>query len=261
MGLFDALTTSVSGLQAQSYAMQNISGNIANSQTTAFKDINTSFADLVGDNVPSQQIAGGVIASSSSTNTVQGPLQSASIGTNMAINGDGFFVLQKVVGFSANTPIFSGVNVYTRRGDFQKNAQGFLVNGAGYYLVGIPINPATGTPVGNVPVPLQFQNNFLPANPTTTIQYAVNLPSFPKTASEVATIPGSELLNPANFAVNPLFTSRVVGTKPNLTNASPVNLGAAISFTAAGSPPPLASPPEPQRSGQSSTRSTRPEQI
>jgi len=62
MGLFDAMTTSVSGLQAQSFAMQNISGNIANSQTTAYKDITTNFTDLVPDNIPSQQVAGGVIA-------------------------------------------------------------------------------------------------------------------------------------------------------------------------------------------------------
>ena len=47
MGLFDALTTAVSGLQAQSFAMQNISGNIANSQTTAYKGIETSFEDLI----------------------------------------------------------------------------------------------------------------------------------------------------------------------------------------------------------------------
>ncbi|MGA7004877.1 MAG: flagellar basal body protein, partial [Pseudolabrys sp.] len=46
MGLFDALTTAVSGLQAQSFAMQNISGNIANSQTTAYKGIETNFEDL-----------------------------------------------------------------------------------------------------------------------------------------------------------------------------------------------------------------------
>jgi flagellar hook protein FlgE len=226
------MTTSVSGLQAQSFAMQNISGNIANAQTTAFKGVNTSFEDLVSDNVPSQQIAGGVIADSSPTNTVQGGIQSATVGTDMAINGDGFFVVQKAVGFSGNTPVFGGVDLYTRRGDFQKNAQGFLVNGAGYYLVGIPINPTTGNPVGSVPVPLQFQNNFLPASPTTNIQYGVNLPTFPKTASAVTTIPGSELLNPANFSVNPAFTSRVIGTVPGLTPASsfPVVAGHTITF-------------------------------
>jgi flagellar hook protein FlgE len=233
MGLFDAMTTSVSGLQAQAYAMQNISGNIANAQTTAYKNIGTSFEDLVPDNIPSQQVAGGVLASSSSTNTVQGAIQSATVGTDMAINGDGFFVVQKVVSFSANTPIFNGVNLYTRRGDFQKNAQGYLVNGAGYYLVGIPISPTTGNPVGNIPVPLQFQNNFLPASPTTTLQYGLNLPTYPKTASAVPTTPGSELLAPANFSVNPAFTSRVVGTVANLTAASsfPVVAGRTITIS------------------------------
>jgi flagellar hook protein FlgE len=232
MGLFDAMTTSVSGLQAQSFAMQNISGNIANAQTTAYKGVGTSFEDLVSDNVPSQQIAGGVIADSSPTNSVQGGIQSATVGTNMAINGDGFFVVQKAVGFSANTPIFGGVNLYTRRGDFQKNSQGYMVNGAGYYLVGVPINPTTGNPVGNVPVPLQFANNFLPASPTTNIQYGVNLPTYPKTASAVSTTPGSELLTPANFSVNPMFTSRVVGTVSNLTTASsfPVVAGHTITI-------------------------------
>ena len=47
MGIFDALTTAVAGLQAQSFALQNISGNIANSQTTGYKENDTSFQDLV----------------------------------------------------------------------------------------------------------------------------------------------------------------------------------------------------------------------
>ena len=140
MGLFDAMTTSVTGLQAQSYAMQNISGNIANAQTIAYKGINTNFEDLIPDDIPSQQVAGGVIASSMATNTVQGSIQSASVSTDMAINGDGFFTVQQVTGFSGNTPTFDGVDLYTRRGDFQLNAQGYLVNGAGYYLVGLPID-------------------------------------------------------------------------------------------------------------------------
>src|ERR1043166_9747246 len=62
MGIFDALTTAVSGLSAQSYALQNISGNIANSQTTAFKRINTQFTDLMGDNLPGKLLAGQVVA-------------------------------------------------------------------------------------------------------------------------------------------------------------------------------------------------------
>ena len=63
MGIFDAMNTSVGGLQAQSYALQNISGNIANSSTTGYKGIGTSFEDLIPDSsVPSKQVAGGVTA-------------------------------------------------------------------------------------------------------------------------------------------------------------------------------------------------------
>ena len=47
MGILGALSTAVSGLSAQSYALENISGNIANSQTVGFKRVDTSFVDLI----------------------------------------------------------------------------------------------------------------------------------------------------------------------------------------------------------------------
>src|SRR3954470_8057509 len=47
MGIFDALNTAVSGLQSQSFALQNISGNIANASTTGYKGIGSSFEDLI----------------------------------------------------------------------------------------------------------------------------------------------------------------------------------------------------------------------
>ena len=81
MGIFGALTTAVTGMRAQSFALENISGNIANSQTTAFKRIDTAFIDLVPDQPPSKQLAGNVTAQARSTNTVQGDIQTSSIGT------------------------------------------------------------------------------------------------------------------------------------------------------------------------------------
>ena len=71
---------------------------------------------------------------SRSTNTVQGDVQTASVATFMAINGDGFFSVQKPGSFTDSTPVFDGVDRYTRRGDFQLDKSGYLVNGAGYYL-------------------------------------------------------------------------------------------------------------------------------
>jgi flagellar hook protein FlgE len=204
MGIFGALTTAVTGLRAQSFALENISGNIANSQTTAFKRVDTSFMDLIPDNPPSKQLSGTVVANARATNTVQGDFQSASIGTFMAINGDGFFVVQKPEGFVDGRPTFGGSDLFTRRGDFQTDKDGFLVNGAGYYLMGIPVDAKTGNLAGSVPEMLKFQNDFLPAQPTTQVQYRANLASYPLTPHHDTNVPGSELIDPKTFSANPV---------------------------------------------------------
>src|SRR3978361_485225 len=99
MGIFDALNTSVGGLQAQSFALQNISGNIANASTTGYKGIGTSFVDLIPDATsPNRQVAGGVTAYAQATITSQGTVSASTVGTNMAINGDGFFSVQQASG-------------------------------------------------------------------------------------------------------------------------------------------------------------------
>src|SRR5262245_10821285 len=215
MGIFDAMNTSVGVLQAQSYALQNISGNIANSSTTGYKGIGTSFVDLIPDaSVPSKQVAGGVTANAKATITTQGTISSSTVATNMAITGDGFFSVQKASGVVDNVPVFDGVTYYTRRGDFQVNANGNLVNGAGYYLMGVTVDAKTGNPLGNVPTVLQFQNNFIPAQATTSIQYAANLPTQPNTVASSTAVSGTLLaaggLNPSDFSANPL----PVGTPP-----------------------------------------------
>jgi flagellar hook protein FlgE len=207
MGIFGALNTAVAGMRAQSFALENISGNIANSQTIGFKREDTSFVDLIPDASPLKQVAGSVTANSRSTNNVQGDVQTASIGTYMAINGNGYFVVEKPTGFTGSTPTFGGQQLYARRGDFSPDRNGYLVNGAGYYLKGIPLDPTTGNPIGSVPQLLQFTNNLIPAQATTTLTYAANLPSSPKTPNTTSTV-GSELLNPATGygAGNPLST-------------------------------------------------------
>lgn len=204
MGIFGALTTAVTGMRAQSFALENVSGNIANSQTTAFKRMDTSFVDLIPDAIPSKQLSGSVVANARMTNTIQGDVQAASIGTYMAINGDGFFVVQKPSSFTDNRPVFDGIERYTRRGDFQPDKNGYLVNGAGYYLMGIPVDPSTGNLVGSVPQLLQFQNDFLPAQATTQIEYRANLAAYPLTPNADADIPRSELLDPTTFSSNPI---------------------------------------------------------
>jgi flagellar hook protein FlgE len=237
MGIFGALTTAVTGMRAQSFALENISGNIANSQTVAFKREDTSFIDLIPDNLPSKQLAGNVVANSRSTNNVQGDIQNASVGTYMAINGQGFFVVQKPASFADGRPVFDGVDLFTRRGDFSTDKNGFLVNGAGYYLMGIPVDPTTGNLIGSVPQLLQFNSGFLPAQPTTEIQYQANLASYPRTPASDDAIPQSELLDPADFTVNPTVagTGTVVGNDVNIFLDNSISGGAITAFDVSGS--------------------------
>jgi flagellar hook protein FlgE len=230
MGIFDALNTAVGGLSAQSFALQNISGNIANASTTGYKGIGTAFEDLVPDaTTPSKQVAGGVTAFAQATITTQGTVSTTTVSTNMAINGDGFFSVQKAASVVDNVPVFSGVTDYTRRGDFQVNANGNLINGAGYYLMGVSVDAKTGNPTGNVPQVLQFQNNFIPAQATSAIQYAANLPTQPKTPASSSAATGTLLaaggLSPADFASNPLpvGTPAAAFTDNTITGSSAFN--------------------------------------
>ncbi|MBV9457908.1 MAG: flagellar hook-basal body complex protein [Bradyrhizobium sp.] len=246
MGIFDALTTAVGGLSAQSFALQNISGNIANASTVGYKGIDTTFEDLIPDaTVSNKQVAGGVTAFSQQTVTTQGTVTNSTVATNMAINGDGFFSVQKPTSVSDNVPVFSGVTDYTRRGDFQVDANGNLVNGAGYYLMGVTVDPKTGNPTGNVPSVLQFQNNFIPAQATTAITYAANLPTTPKTTASTSaaahTITADGGLNPNDFSQtsNPLVKgtaappvdATIQGGAGTAQNGSPNSSSTALSGT------------------------------
>jgi flagellar hook protein FlgE len=222
MGIFDALTTAVAGLQAQSFALQNISGNIANSQTTGYKETDTSFQDLVAQASLNQQTTNGVLADSVATNTVQGTINSTQVSTDMAINGDGWFVVAQPTGFNDNQATFSGVTDFTRAGDFQLNDNGNLVNSAGYYLMGIPVNATTGNTEGSVPQVLQFDNNFIPAQATTSISYQANLPSAPSSGTIV----------PGSFANNPIAGAEIIGSGATLDpDAVAVGTGTVGSLT------------------------------
>jgi flagellar hook protein FlgE len=120
------------------------------------------------------------------------------------------------------------VNYYTRAGDFEMNSQGYLVNGSGYYLEGIPLDPTTGNPEGSTPEVLQFNNNFSPAQATTSITYEANLPSTPT----------SGVLNTSDFTVNPTIsgTGTVVGNDVSTFDNESVAGGSITAYDSEGNP-------------------------
>ncbi len=129
MSLFSTLNTGASGLGVQSSAMSVIGDNIANLNTTGYKASRASFADYLP-----QQTAGmsgpATIGSGAGLNTVatlfgQGSLEATSSATDMAISGDGFFIVED--GDEA---------FYTRAGEFYLDDEGYLVTSAGLNLQG-----------------------------------------------------------------------------------------------------------------------------
>ena len=238
MGIFGALTTAVSGLRAQAFALERISDNIANSQTTGYKRSDASFADFVPDSPARQQALGVVNAFSRTTNTIQGDVSNSEVDTHIAINGDGYFIISQQADTVDGLPVFSSETLYTRRGDFEFDRNGYLVNATGYFLQGLPIDPTTGNPSGSSPTVIRISNDFLPAITTTEINYRANLAEFPLTASSDPTVPGSELIVPGDYAVNPLNA----GAGTGVVQANDVNIfinqtisgGAITAFDQAG---------------------------
>lgn len=193
MGILTAMNSAVGGLGAQSFALENISGNIANSSTTGFKRKDTSFGDLVRSNTTnaSRVTSGGVTARSRSTITLDGDIQGSKVDTHMAINGTGFFCV------SAD-PLDGSLGArYTRAGDFEqyydsRNGQTYLRNGSGYSLMGQTIDPTTGKPIGDKTV-ITIDKTSQSAKATEKITYKLNLPTEPSTTSKAAVYPSASV--------------------------------------------------------------------
>jgi flagellar hook protein FlgE len=195
MGMFGSMLTAVAGLRAQSFALENISGNIANSSTPGFKRVDTSFTDLIPQAPLNRQVAGSVTAFSRLTNSIEGDFLATSIPTNIALNGEGFFVVRQRPNEEA---IISGQapQLFTRRGDFEVDRLGYLVNGAGYALQGQTLDRETGQPINANNGFIRIDRDPLPAQASEMITYNGVLPRIPATVAFNPDTPGSELLGP-----------------------------------------------------------------
>jgi flagellar hook protein FlgE len=159
----DSMFIGVSGLAAYQNQIDVVSNNIANVGTNGYKGQNVAFQDLfyqsqtyataptqTNGGVNGQQIGLGVKIGSINTDFTQGGLQTTGVNTNLAMNGDGFFILRQ--------PGASAQPVYTRNGAFSLNANGLLYDPSsglavqGYMATKGAVNQA-GTP-GDMTIPL-----------------------------------------------------------------------------------------------------------
>jgi flagellar hook protein FlgE len=174
----------LSGLTASQAQLQSISNNLANVDTDGYKDQTVSFADLFaqsginnGANDP-LQTGQGVEVSATDTNYSDGTVSSTGIPSNMALSGNGFFVVQQS----------NGQVAYTRSGDFTTDSTGQLIAPNGALVMGYPaVNGVVNT---SAPLqPLQIATGAtVPATATSQFTATTNLDS---SAAVGATYTGS----------------------------------------------------------------------
>lgn len=178
MSLYSALDAAVSGLSAQSSALAAISTNIANASTTGYKTEGTSFDALVAASTGDNTLASteGVSTSYYRDMSTQGEIASSSTSTNMAIDGSGFFVVS-----ASSTDTSAASDLYTRDGSFSTDADGYLVNSSGDYLMGYatdssgtPTSSSAGTLSGLTAIKIPTTTT---VSPTTEASLSANLPA------------------------------------------------------------------------------------
>lgn len=175
MSLFGSMTTAIAGLNAQARSLGHVSDNLANSQTVGFKRIDTNFQDLVTQSGPNLHAPGSVLARPTFTHSVQGTIEQSQNPLGMAIGGQGFFSVAQARGFVDGLPTFDDRQFFTRAGDFRMDRDGFLVNGANYFLQGWPVGDG-GVVDRTTLQPIRVSQQVFNPISTSTIEIAANLP-------------------------------------------------------------------------------------
>ena len=168
MGVLSSLWTGVSGLQAHGEALSVVADNVANASTTGFKSSRAEFQDIMSRNLKGidggNQMGRGVRVSAVNPVLAQGNIDHTERGTDLAINGDGYFQVKGNEGVS-----------YSRDGSFHFDRQGFLVSNNGQKVQGYQASDkgVIETKVGDI----QFPRALVNASPTKEVKLDLNLDS------------------------------------------------------------------------------------
>ena len=160
----------LSGLTAESTALSAIANNLANQNTAGYKDTSVLFTDLFYQNLGTNgsgdpiQLGAGASVGSMPTNFTQGSVQATGVPTDVAIQGDGFFVVQG-----------NGTTSYTRDGNFSIDQNNDLVTNEGQQVMGYPaVNGVVNTGSGLSPLQLGA-GTISPPSATGNVQIQTNL--------------------------------------------------------------------------------------
>jgi flagellar hook protein FlgE len=244
----------LTGLESDSVALNTIANDLANMNTTAFKAQTTNFSDLFYQQIGSTgsgdliQVGAGVQVASNETSYSQGSINSTGNATDVALNGNGFFV----VGNGAS-------DLYTRAGNFSLNSAGNLITANGLSVMGYPaVNGVVNTnsplkalniPVGQVQQPQATTSFNMTANLNAS---SANGTSFPAQitvydslgVSHVATVTYTETgTNTWGYSVALPASDFTSGVSTPVTGTLTFNSSGNLTAVTQTTPAPVASTP------------------
>lgn len=187
MSITGAMYTGIAGLQVQSQATSVVSNNLANSSTTGYKSSSIEFEDVFYSTVTAgcntAQVGNGVTVSSINTDFSQGAYESTNSVTDVAINGDGFYMLEDPD---------TGDTYYTRDGNFTFNTEGYLVDSHGNRVQGWEM--VDGSISGSL-TDIRLDNTQSPPQATSEATLSLNLDSASTDNATSSTSPYTALFD------------------------------------------------------------------
>jgi flagellar hook protein FlgE len=228
MSLNSAMTAGSSGLQAEAAALSAISNDIANVNTVGYKGSDVDFESLVtslsSSGAPS---AGGVTTATQQFVSQQGSTTQTSSSTDLAITGQGLFV-------TSTQPTAVGGNAqaeFTRAGSFTPDANGFLKNTAGLYLLGWPANSQGQVNTSNTSInslqPINVTSVGGQVSPTTAVSVNGNLNAeqavSPQATAAAASPPAAGAYNALTNSMTAYDPTAGTGVQPDFTIPIPVS--------------------------------------
>ncbi|MDP9837755.1 flagellar hook protein FlgE [Neorhizobium huautlense] len=185
MSLYGTMRTGVSGMNAQANRLSTVADNIANSSTVGYKKASTQFSSMILPSSNGSYNSGGVNTTVRYSINDQGSFTYTTSSTDLAINGEGFFIVSGA----------DGSNYLTRAGNFEVQPDGSLMNAAGFTLMGYPYSSTTDPTIVingfDGLEEINVQAGGMSSTPSTTGVVSGNLPSgeaagYTKSSSLVA---------------------------------------------------------------------------
>ncbi|OBQ55167.1 flagellar hook protein FlgE [Halodesulfovibrio spirochaetisodalis] len=194
MSITGSMYNGISGLQAQSQATLVVSNNLANSSTVGFKSSSVVFQDVFYETVRAGQTGNGVSVANIDTDFSQGSYQSTGSNTDLAISGDGYFIVKD----PNNQAVY-----YTRAGNFDFDEQGYLVDPGGNRVQGWEMKD--GSPTGAIG-DIKVDDSQSPPKATNSIQMSMNLNASAEDNS-VATVDDKGTPDPKDDTTSCAYTA------------------------------------------------------